>query len=124
MTVDEDRVHVLTKYGKKRNILSDHNILYSNFTLKFNRLKPETRREFFNFKNKDDQKTYMEETSNSLKLSSSFSCNRTSTHNANIFFKNLKGSYQNTFKKIRITSGKNCKHVKKLFRDYFNRRMI
>ena len=109
MVVDEERVHVLTKYGKKRNVLSDHNILYSNFNLTFNRRKTEIRREFFNFKNKDDQQIFLEETTKTLKLSSSFSNHRTFPHNANIFFKNLKGTFQNTFKKIRITSGNKYK---------------
>ena len=117
MLVDEQRIHVLTKYagkkGKKKKTVSDHNVLVANFTLKFNRFMPKIRREFFNFKNKDDQKTFLEETSTSEKLLSSFSSERSFPHNASIFFKNLKATFQTSFKKIRISSGNNYKHGEK-----------
>ena len=47
MIVDEERVHVLTKYvnkktGKKK-IVSDHNVMFANITIKFNWLPRRTR---------------------------------------------------------------------------------
>ena len=50
-----------------------------------------------------------EETSNSLKLSTCFNNTQPFTHNANNFFKKLKSSIQNSFKKVRITSGQKSK---------------
>ena len=74
--VDEERVHVLTKYvnkktGKKK-IVSDHNVMFANFTIKFNRLPRTIRNEIFNLKNTENQKKFFEETSSSLKLASCF----------------------------------------------------
>ena len=48
MVIDEERIHVLTKYAVR------------------------VRREFFNFKNKENQKILFEETFNSFKLKSCF----------------------------------------------------
>ena len=113
MEVDEDRIHVLTKYGKKKKTMSDHNILVSRFTILFNRLRPSVRKEFFNFKNKDDQQHFQEQTSITTKLSSSFSQDRSFPHNTSIFFKNLRGAFQNNFQKVRITSGNRNKYGEK-----------
>ena len=107
MMIDENRVHVLTKYSGKKGkiIVSDHNIMFAKFNLKYNRMKSRIRREYFNLKDQQNQKKFCEETSNSLKLSACFKNTQPFPHNANIFFKHLKGSIQNSFKKIRITSG-------------------
>ena len=77
MTIDDDRIHVLTKYassrGLKKKIISDHNILFSRFSILFD-TKPKTvRREIFNFKDKENQAAFLEETSTPGSLSSSFS---------------------------------------------------
>ena len=110
MVIDEERVHVLTKYAGKRakskNKVSDHNIMFAKYKLTFNRLPVTVRKEFFNFKNKENQKIFFEETSNSFKLRSCFDESRSFAHNANIFFHTLRGTFHKSFKKIRITSGK------------------
>ena len=110
MVIDEERIHVLTKYagkrGKSKNKVSDHNIMYAKYMITFNRLPVRIRREFFNFKNKENQKIFFEETSNSCKLKSCFDENRSFAHNANIFFHTLRGTFHKSFKKIRITTGK------------------
>ena len=57
MFVDEERIHTFTKHsGKKplKKTLSDHNVLFANFSLKFDRLPIRTRNEFFNFKNQEN----------------------------------------------------------------------
>ena len=109
MIVDEERVHVLTKYVNKKTgikkIVSDHNVMFANFTIKFNRLPWRTRNEFFNFKNAENQKKFFEETSSSCKLSSCFSEKRSFPHNTAIFFKTLNGIFHKTFQKVRITTG-------------------
>ena len=108
MTVDEERIYTLTKYTGKKSVkktLSDHNVMIANFTLKFDRQPRKTRNEFFNFKNKENQQTFLEETSSSLKLSSCFSEQRSFEHNSAIFFKTLNGTFHKTFQKVRVTSG-------------------
>ena len=104
MFIDEDRTHVLTKYGKKK-VVSDHNILYSKFSILFES-KPKTlRKEFFNLKDKTGQAKFLKETSIPEVLSGSFSQNRTFLHNANIFYRKLNGRIRKCFKKVRITKG-------------------
>ena len=68
-------------------------------------MKSCVRREFFNLKDQECQKAFLEETSNSTALSSSFSTDRSFPHNANVFFKNLKGCIRKCFKKVRIRNG-------------------
>ena len=93
MIIDEDRIHVLTKYasrkGIKKTIFSDHNILYSRFSILFDQKPKEIRKELFNFKDKEGQAAFLKETDITELISSSFSSNRSFPHNSNIFFKNL-----------------------------------
>ena len=63
------------------------------------------RKEVFLLKNPDDQRKFYQETSQTDKLSSSFSEKRTFPHNANTFFKNLKSCIYNNFRKVRIKKG-------------------
>ena len=105
MMIDEDRVHVLTKHGKRKQTMSDHNILYSKFSIHFDPKPKTVRREFFNLKDRECQAAFLKETSTTEILSSSFDPNRSFGHNANVFFKNLKGRIHKCFKKIRINKG-------------------
>ena len=106
MLVDDDRIHVLTKYagtkGCKKKVLSDHNILVCKFSILFNRFVNTVRREFFKLKDKEGQELFLKETSSSQALANSFSENRTFPHNTNVFFKSLNGCIQKCFTKIRI----------------------
>ena len=104
MQIDEDRTYVLTKYGKK-TVRSDHNILFSKFSIQY-KLKKEThRKEIFLLKDKKSQENFLKETSSWDSLSQSFSENRTFPHNANVFFRKLMGKIRKCFRKIRITKG-------------------
>ena len=62
MLVDDQRLHVLTKFaslkGYRKKIESDHNSLFASFTLTFNVKKAEIRREIFDFKNVEGQKKF------------------------------------------------------------------
>ena len=105
MFIDEKRIFALTKYSKKGqsyNKVSDHNIIIGRFKLKFNRINHKLRTEFFNFKNKENQKIFFEKTSITEKMSGSFSTERTFPHNCNMFFKNLKSVFHTSFEKIRV----------------------
>jgi hypothetical protein len=52
MTIDDQRIDVLRHFTKRKNrvITSDHNILYSKFSLTFDRKPRKIRQEFFQFK--------------------------------------------------------------------------
>ena len=111
MKVDEERNHVLTRITKTKKgvkkISSDHNVIISKFSIKWNRKKRAERIEMFNLKNRDCQKIFKEITSNTNCLSSAFS----SSNNLNIctkkFIKNLNECIRRSFRKIRVTEKRN-----------------
>ena len=65
MTIDDQRIDVLHHYTKRKNkvITSDHNILFSKFSLTFDRKPRKIRQEFFQFKCEESRKNFLEETS-------------------------------------------------------------
>ena len=67
--IDDHRIHTLTKYasskGSKKNMVSDHNILYSKFSIELTSEPTKVRNEFFNFKNTENQMKFFEETNSS-----------------------------------------------------------
>ena len=79
MLVDEERIHVLTKYsstkGIQKKIESDHNLLFAKFNIKYNEIRCKTKREVFNFKNIECQKKFFDVTDNTTKLSACFNQN-------------------------------------------------
>ena len=70
--IDEERNHVLTKYKKSAQSESDHNLMFAKFTIEYSRLDTKTKREIFNFRNKQCQQTFFEVTDITKKLSSCF----------------------------------------------------
>ena len=72
MLIDENQVYVLTKYGKGRQTVSDHNILYARFAIKYSTIRMKTKREIFDFKNESSQKDLVEVTDSHKKLSACF----------------------------------------------------
>ena len=66
MLIDEDRIHVLTKYattkGVQRKSESDHNIMFAKFKIEVQKMKKNDRVEFFDFKNPESQMAYFEQT--------------------------------------------------------------
>ena len=89
MFIDDERAHVLTKYTKKGKTISDHNILFGRFNMTFNRQMTKLSIEMFDFENRENQKTFLDETKATNNLSSSFRQGRSFLHNSNIFLKNL-----------------------------------
>ena len=63
MMIDDDRTHVLTKYastkGLKRNTVSDHNIMVCKFSILVNQLRNTIRKEFFQLKDGEGQKSFL-----------------------------------------------------------------
>ena len=123
MTIDDKRVFALTKYTKKGKVVSDHNIMIGKFNLNFNRPKTRPRVELFDFKNKENQEAFFEETNSTNQLSSSFTVERSFLHNSNIFLKNLNSSFHTCFKKIRITPGIKSKYGQKSLQDLLKQKM-
>ena len=107
--IDDSTLHVLTKYGKRSKTESDHNILYAKFAITYFSKLTKTKREIFNFKNEDCQRKFFEVTNNTKKLSSSFDPACDFKKQSKQFFKTLNGTFQQCFKKIRITNKTKCK---------------
>ena len=122
--IDEKRLHVLTNYSRKKGnpILSDHNIMFAKFKLKYSRLPTSNRKELFNLKDLESQKKFLEATSNSIKLSTCFTDTRSFIHNSNIFFKLIKGSIQKSFKRIRITPMNKSKQGEHTLQEMLNKK--
>ena len=109
MWIDEKKVHALARYVKTKNktriITSDHNTMFSKFSLTFNK-KPRTiRKEYFQFKCEEGKKKFLQETSSNLKLSACFKETTNFEQNANKFFKTLNGMFHKFFKKVRVRTG-------------------
>ena len=102
MMVDEERIHVLTKYSSRKgiqtNVKSDHNVMYSRFSISYNQLKRKVIRELFNFKNTEGQQKFYEITENSKKFTACFNdTNKSFPKQAGELWKNLKGNFHQRF---------------------------
>ena len=109
LLIDDDRNHVLTKFSLKSGVVSkvksDHNVIICTFTIKYNIKKKSVRKEVFQFKDQNGKEAFFQETSKQGSFSDIFlSCNEFS-HQANIFYKKLRGCMHKCFKKIRIVKG-------------------
>ena len=108
MLIDEAQNHILTKYvttkGSRKHIKSDHNVIYANFSLQYNRMKSKMKKEFFNFKNRENQENFFKITSETKKFSNCFRNDDSLEIKSNKFFKTLNDAFHTCFKKIRIKS--------------------
>lgn len=112
MSIDESRINVLSRYRKtkdgiKRVVLSDHNPLFSKFSITFNRRPVIIRKEYFRFKCEESKKRFHDETSTTSKLSSCFRNETNFDSSAKLFHRTLNKTVHKCFKKVRIKSGKN-----------------
>ena len=66
IVIDDQRQHVLTKITKTRKGItqteSDHNVIFSNFKLLWNKKDKKQRQELFNLKNEECQKAFRDAT--------------------------------------------------------------
>ena len=106
MFIDDARTYTLTKYsttkGVKTKTLSDHNILFASFGLRYSAVRMKTKYEIFDFKNTEGQKKFLEVTNTSNKLSKCFESNDDFLHQTDNFLKKLNGTFHQCFAKIRI----------------------
>ena len=109
MTIDEDRIHVLSRYIKRKTgnriIKSDHNILLGKFSITFSRKSRKVRQQLFMFKCEESKQLFCEETNSTSKLSSCFHECKDISKCSNNFFKSLDGIFHKCFKKVRIRTG-------------------
>ena len=108
MKIDEAKEHVLTKVTKTKkgfNIKeSDHNTILTEFNIKLDVNEDGKKLELYNLKNKECQKQFMENTSNTKMLSSIFDSKDDLDTLTTRFQKKLVGCISKSFKKIRIST--------------------
>ena len=118
MKVDKKRDHVLTKVIKTKNgpkvQESDHNPIISEFDLRLKDDEDETRKEIFNYKDKEGLERFKAYTPNTNMLSSVFNSNEDLNTLTDRFIKKLKGCIALSFKKIRINNNKKVDKTEKL----------
>ena len=113
MQIDENKKHVLARYSKTKTgikvVNSDHNILFCQFSVAFNRNNRKIRKEFFKFKSDEGRKSFLEETNSTNKFTGCFD-NEANFHiSSTKFYKTLKRSFHSCFKKVRIVQGEKRK---------------
>ena len=118
MVIDEDKQYVLSNYfqknGKAGKRDSDHNSMYMELSLNIPKMRMD-RTEIYNFKNRECQEIFFDLTNNSTKLTRCFETNENIQKQGRKWFKNLNGLFQQSFKKVRITSNQKQTVVSKLF---------
>ena len=102
MMIDDERIHVLTKYSLKKRVKSDHNVMFAKFKLNYTTKKNIVRKEIFNFKDKEAQKYFNTVTSISSKLQDCFAKDNMIHENVNKYYKTLDDIFHQCFKKIRV----------------------
>ena len=109
MTIDEKRLHVLSKYRTRKGIQtitqSDHNLLFAKFNLKYRKTPVVIKREVFNFKDPEGQIKFHDITEHTTNLSSCFEDSSvTFEDQSEKFLKQLNSTFHRCFSKIRITN--------------------
>ena len=106
MVVDEAKQYGLSNYfysnGVSHKKDSDHNALILYLELRVPVLEHE-RKEMFNFKNLESQKTFLNLTNNTTALSKCFETDDNVEKQSKKWFKHLNSFFQQSFRKIRIT---------------------
>jgi hypothetical protein len=100
--IDEDKLFVLSNYSKvKGKKDSDHNTLISKFSLTITSKKP-PREEYFNFKDKECQEIFFNETNYTSAFSACFENEKDIKEQGQAWFKTLNKFFHKSFKKVRF----------------------
>ena len=114
MVIDEKRENTLTKFsslkGTRVKSESDHNPIFVQFNLTFQRKQVFERREIFDFKNTVSQQKFHHITDNCEKLRTCFKDISSPKTAANKFLTTLNQTFQRAFTKIRIRPQKSLLH--------------
>ena len=121
MFIDEQRISPLTKFASKKGVQnivkSDHNIMYSKFSIEYdNVIWKKPRKEFFNLKNPECKSKFTEVTNNSRKLKSCFQEGNNFPDQCNRFFKSLDDILHQCFRKVRVGSQSTNKEIDELLK--------
>ena len=100
MVIDHERKFPLVT---KANKSSDHFTTFLDLSVSFTPV-PEDRKEMFNYRNIDCQKTFKENTENNENLTKCFETAESIENQCKIWRKNLDKSFYNSFDKIRINN--------------------
>ena len=111
MKIDDERVHVLTKFASKKGIIkrveSDHNILFASFNILHSSKSVPKRKTIFNFKDEEGLKKFYEETSNnSAFIKYLFNSDENLEKDSKKFIKKFMKTVHKCFIKIRMTKSK------------------
>ena len=104
MTVDDKRIHTLTKFSTKRGVKSikksDHNLLILEINLKWSSLAKTQRIEIYNYKNEDDFKNFQSNTETNEELLKCFVQFSDLNSACNKWLRVLNQTIRKSFKKI------------------------
>ena len=122
LNIDEDKEYALHKIVKDKASTkvkhSDHNVMLTKFKLKLTKEYPKEE-EVFNLKDKECQRRFKEETSNTTKLSNIFDTDDDLDKQTKKFLKMVKRCMHKCFKKIKIKQGRETDY-KKLYKEWKN----
>ena len=108
LTVDEDRVHVMTKFstkaGVKRIVESDHNMLICKTKVKWCTKKKKVRKEIFNYNSEEGRRKFKKILDNSNTLMKCFKTMESFETQCTKWFKRLIKIIRRCFRKIKITN--------------------
>ena len=114
MKIDKERKFTLTNFCKKKKgnkaKSTDHNPIYVDFSMKFQR-QVEERKTFFNYKDEASMKKFRILTSKTTKLTNCFKTNEPFAKQVKKWEKTLQSFIHQCFKKIRKTD-RNIKNTK------------
>ena len=109
MMIDEEKEYVLARYVKTKSgtkvINSDHNILSCKFSIIFNKKHKTIRNEFFQYKCKEGRENFLKATSSTNQFTACFNNTENFKACTNRFYRTLKKTFHQCFKKIRIKNG-------------------
>ena len=106
MIIDEEKEHALAKIVKGKPsatiVTSDHNVMITKFNVKWNKKAKIEHEEMVNFKDKNCQKKFKDETTNTNKLSAAFNTGDDLNKQTKKFLKCLKRCVHKCFRKVKI----------------------
>ena len=120
MLIDENKDFALASYRKTKNgpkvKLSDRNSIVAKIKAKWKKKETQPKMEIYNFKDKDELKSFKKLTSRDTFLSSVFQENGNIERQTKIFLKRLKYCISQSFEKIRIKKSKRNMELEDLFK--------
>ena len=115
MIIDEEKQYTLSRYSKSGvKVDTDHNPLIMYLDIQFCAKKP-GRVEYFNFKNKECQQMFFQETNFTLEFENCFDGDEGVKAKGKTWFKKLNNCFYKSFKKIRFTGKTKETNLTKLF---------